>query len=75
MNVKTIIGLVLVIGGVLLLVYRGIPYTTDEEIVNFGPLHATAHTDKTLPVHPVIGAAVLIGGIALVVLGAKRNSK
>lgn len=72
MNVKTIVGLVLVVLGVLALVYQGIPYKTQEEVVNIGPIRATAETEKTLPIHPVFGALVLASGVVLVIMGARK---
>lgn len=72
MNAKTIVGLVLVVLGVLALVYQGIPYTTKEEVVNIGPIRATAETEKTLPIHPVFGALILGGGVLLVVMGSRK---
>lgn len=73
MNVKTIVGLALVISGVLALIYRGVPYTTREEVVNFGPLRATTETEEIFPIPSPVGALVLIGGIVLVLMGAQRK--
>ncbi len=71
MNIKTIVGLILVIGGSLSFAYRGIPYTSEEELVNIGPLRAKAQTEKTFAIHPAISIAVAVGGIVLVLWGAR----
>jgi hypothetical protein len=67
----TLIGLALVVLGILALVYQGIGYTKKKEIVDIGPIHATADEHKTIPLPPIVGAIALIGGIVLIA----RNRK
>ena len=52
--------------------YQGITYTSREKVIDIGPLHATAETQKTIPLSPLVGGLALVGGIVLVVLGAKK---
>ena len=66
MRSGTLIGLALVILGILALVYQGIGYTKHKDIVNIGPIHATADEHKTIPLPPILGAIALIGGIVLI---------
>jgi hypothetical protein len=66
-----LIGLVLVVLGILALVYQGIGYTKHKDIVDIGPIHATADEHKTLPLPPILGAIALIGGIVLIVRDRK----
>lgn len=65
-------GIVLVVVGVLALAYGGFTYTTREKIVDIGPIEATAETEKTVPLPPLVGAAALTGGIALLVASGRR---
>jgi hypothetical protein len=65
-------GIVLVVVGVLALAYGGFTYTTREKIVDIGPIEATAETEKTVPLPPLVGAGALIGGIALLVASGRR---
>jgi hypothetical protein len=58
--------LALVVLGILALVYQGIGYTKHKDIVDVGPIHATADQHKTIPLPPVVGAIALIGGIVLI---------
>jgi hypothetical protein len=62
----TLIGLALVVIGILALVNQGIGYTKHKEIVNVGPIHATADEHKTIPLPPILGAIALVGGIVLI---------
>jgi len=66
------IGLVLIILGALALTYQGIVYTTRENIIDIGPIHATAETKKTIPLPPVLGGLALVGGIVMVIIGRKK---
>jgi uncharacterized membrane protein len=70
----TLVGIVLIVLGVVALAYQGITYTSRETIVDIGPIHATADTQKTLPLSPLLGGLALVGGIGLVVVGAKKSS-
>jgi uncharacterized membrane protein len=67
-------GIVLVVLGALALAYQGINYTHQEKVFDVGPIHATADTQDRIPLPPVIGGLVLLGGIALLVVGAKQKT-
>jgi hypothetical protein len=68
-----LVGIVLIVIGVIALAYGGITYTTREQVLDIGPLEATAERRHTVPLPPVLGAVALIGGIALMIAGAKRK--
>jgi hypothetical protein len=70
----TIIGIVLLILGALALAYQGINYTHQEKILDIGPLHATAEKHDRIPIPPVVGGAALVGGIVLLVVGARQKT-
>ena len=76
MNIKpiTLVGIALIVLGIVAFAYQGITYTSRETVIDIGPLHATADTQKTIPLSPLLGGLVLVGGIALVVVGAKKSS-
>ena len=71
-NQIMLVGIVLVVLGIAAFAYQGITYTTRENIVNLGPIQASADTKKTIPLPPILGGLVLVGGIALVAVGAKK---
>jgi hypothetical protein len=68
-----IIGLVLVILGILALVYGGISYNKDRTVLQVGSMSVTATEHKSIPVPAVVGVVVLIGGVALLVVGKRRS--
>jgi uncharacterized membrane protein len=72
-NAITLVGIALILLGIVALAYQGITYTSREKVIDIGPLHATADTQKTIPLSPLLGGLVLVGGIVLVVVGAKKS--
>ena len=74
MKPVTLIGIVLLVLGVLALAYQGISYTRQEKILDIGPIHATAETHERIPLSPVIGGLVMVGGIVLLVMGARQKA-
>ena len=73
MKSLSIAGIVLIILGILALAYQGFTYTKRERVVDVGPIHATRDKTKTFPVPPVVGGLALVGGVVLLVAGAKRS--
>lgn len=72
-NQIMLVGIVLIVLGVMAFAYQGITYTSREKIIDIGPIQATADTQKTIPLPPLLGGLVLAGGIVLVVVGAKKS--
>lgn len=68
-----ILGVILVVLGLVGLVWGGITYTTQEKLVNVGPIHASHEKTHDIPVPPIAGTVAVIGGIALLVTDRKRG--
>ena len=64
----------LILLGVAALVYQGVTYTSRETVIDIGPVHATAERERTLPLPPLVGIAVVAGGVALLVAGMRKRS-
>lgn len=67
-----IVGILLIVLGVLALAYGGISYTREEEILDVGPIEATAERRETIPLPPILGGLALAGGIVLLIAGSRR---
>jgi len=67
-----VMGLVLVVIGVIALVYGGISYNRQRTVLDVGPFRATATEQKNVPLSPIVGGIVLLGGILLLVVPRKR---
>lgn len=72
MKSLTVIGVLLIIFGALALAYQGITYTTEEEVIDLGPIEAEKETEKTIPLPPILGVLALAGGIVLVIVGGRK---
>jgi hypothetical protein len=72
-KVIAIIGVVLIVTGALALFYRGIPYTSRDVVVDVGAITATAVSDKTWPVPPIMGGLAIAGGVVLIVVGTRKS--
>ena len=73
-NPIMLVGIVLIVLGIVAFAYQGITYTSREKIIDIGPIQATADTQKTIPLPPILGGLMLVGGVALVIVGAKKSS-
>ena len=76
-NPITLVGIALIILGIVAFAYQGITYTSREKIIDIGPIQATAGRQilqKSITLSPLLGGLVLVGGFALVVVGAKTSS-
>jgi hypothetical protein len=74
MRLAAVAGIVLIVLGVIALVYQGVSYTSRETVLDIGPMHATADTEKTLPLSPLVGIAAVAGGVALLVSGRRKRA-
>jgi hypothetical protein len=73
MKATTVLGIILVVLGIISFAYQGINYTTNKKVADIGPVHATKEEHHTIPLPPVLGALALVGGIVLVIAGAKTT--
>ena len=69
---KTLIGAVLIVVGLIGLIWGGISYTREEKVIDLGPIEATATRRERIPIGPVAGGIALVGGIVILVTGRKK---
>jgi hypothetical protein len=67
-------GIVLIVLGLLGLVYQGIDYTRQKKVLDVGSVHITKESDERIPIPPILGGVAIVGGVALLVMGAKSKS-
>ncbi|HXJ83282.1 MAG TPA: DUF3185 domain-containing protein [Candidatus Methylomirabilis sp.] len=68
-----VIGVVLIVLGGVALVFQGITYTTHQKILEVGPLKATAATERTIPLPPILGGLALGVGVVLLIVGSRKS--
>ena len=73
MNIKKLVGLVLVAAGIILLVYRGFNYTKESHKGSFGPFDFTVKEKEHVTVPTWAGVAAVVAGVALLVLPGSRK--
>ena len=73
MKTTTWVAIVLSVVGALVLAYQGINYTRQKDVVDMGSVHITKETHEQIPIPPILGGLALIGGIVLLVVGAKSK--
>ena len=74
MDLRRIAGVLLVMFGIVAIVWGGISWTENKTVLDIGPLQATTHERKTIPLPPVVGVIGLIGGIALLAISSRRRT-
>ncbi len=74
MKTASWLGILLVIAGVLMLAYQGINYTREKKVVDMGPVHVTKESHEHIPLPPILGGLALVGGVVLLVMGARNKS-
>jgi hypothetical protein len=73
MKPATIVGILLIIIGVVGFAIGGFSFTHEKKVIDAGPVQIGHEQKKTLPIPPVLSAIALIGGIGLVVVGARSR--
>jgi uncharacterized membrane protein len=68
------VGILLIVLGGLVLAYHGFNYTHHERVMDVGTVHVTTETQKRFPIPPILGGLAVVGGIVVLVIGAKKNS-
>ena len=73
MKPATVIGIILIILGIIGFSLGGFSFTHEKKDVDAGPIQIGHKQTKTVPIPPILSAVALIGGIGLVVVGARSK--
>jgi hypothetical protein len=74
MRPTTILGLLLIAGGLAALLMGGFSYTRSEKVLDVGPLEATMETRERVPLPPILGGLALAAGVALLFVGTRTKA-
>ena len=72
MKPLAIVGVVLIILGLAGLVVGRFSYTTEEKVLDLGPLQATAEKEHSIAVPDIAAIAAIVAGGFLVFVGRRR---
>ena len=68
-----LVGIIFIVLGGLALAYQGIRYTTQEKLIDIGPLKVSAKEKKIIPLPPIVGGVALVAGIALILADRRKK--
>ncbi len=72
MKVATLVGLILLLLGAVGFALGGFSFTRREKVLDIGPIQATAERQHSVPISPILSGIAVVGGIALIAVGARR---
>ena len=72
MKPATIIGAILIVIGIIGFAVGGFSFTHEHQDAKVGPIDIEHKQTSTVPIPPILSGIALVGGIALVVAGARR---
>ncbi|MFC6644362.1 DUF3185 domain-containing protein [Granulicella cerasi] len=73
MKAATVIGIVLVLLGIVGFAMGGFSFSHEKKDVDMGPLQISHQKKETVPIPPILSGIALLGGIGLIVVGAKSK--
>lgn len=60
-------GAVLLVLGIVALVYGGVSWTRKDKVIDAGPIEVTADKRESVALPPLVGLALVAGGLVLVI--------
>jgi hypothetical protein len=73
MKPALIIGIILILIGIVGFAVGGFSFTHEKQDAKIGPLDIEHKQTETVPIPPILSTIALVGGIGLVVVGAKNR--
>lgn len=73
MNIRKLLGIVLLAAGTLALIYRGFSYTSEKHTAHLGSIDFQLKEKKRLDVPVWAGVVAIVAGAALLVLPSRRG--
>jgi hypothetical protein len=73
MKPATVIGIVLILLGIVGFAVGGFSFHHEKKDVDLGPLQVSHEKKESVPIPPILSGIALVGGIVLVIAGAKSR--
>jgi hypothetical protein len=68
------LGIILLIAGIAMIVFRGFSVTTEKKVVDLGPVEVNKKENKWVGWPTYAGGLVAVVGLVLVISGNKKNA-
>jgi hypothetical protein len=65
--------IILIVAGILMLIFRSFSFTTEEKVVDAGPLEINKKEDKTVGWPVYAGGIAVAAGVVILVAGRKKT--
>jgi hypothetical protein len=72
-RVLIVLGIILLLGGTVGLLHPTFSYQKREEVAKLGPIQATVDEEKTMQIPTAASAAMVIAGLALLILSPRMK--
>ena len=70
-----IVGIILIVLGIIAMAYGwfgSVNYTTRENVAKLGPLEVNQEKEHRIPVAPIAGGILIVGGLVLLASGRRQ---
>lgn len=68
-----VLGIVLIIAGIAMIIFRGFSIQTEKKVVDIGPVEINKKENKWIGWPTYAGGLVAIGGVVLLLAGKKKD--
>lgn len=65
-------GIILIVAGILMLIFRGFSFTKEKEILDVGPIELNTKEKKNVRWPMYAGGITIIAGVVVMLLGKKK---
>ena len=72
MNASRLVGILLIVGGALGLLYGGFSYTKETSRADIGPLHMQVNETERVNIPLWVGIGAIVGGVVLLLAMRKQ---
>jgi len=67
------LGIILIVAGILMLVFRSVSFTEKKKVVDLGPVEINKDEKKTIGWPMYAGGAAIAAGALILIVGTKRK--
>ena len=67
-------GAILIVVGLFGFIVDNVSFTTEEQVVDVGPVEIERQNERSIPITPVAAGGAILVGAGLVVVGTRRKS-
>ena len=73
MRPGTVLGALLILGGVIALSVGGFSFTTRDKVAEVGPVQVTTERQHSVPLSPLLAGIAVAAGVVLIVASSRKT--